>query len=103
MGRKTTYRYMSLYFWKRCRTVAATGILSFVAAACHSSSQTAPSTSPSKSNNAKYPAHWWVPVSKDGAPAWEILPQEAGPGEVILSKRHELGLLSNFAATPFSF
>lgn len=37
------------------------------------------------------------------APAWEILPQAAGPGEVILSKRHELGLLSNFAATPFTF
>ena len=34
---------------------------------------------------------------------WEILPQEAGPGEVILSKRNELGLLSNFAATPFTF
>ena len=51
----------------------------------------------------KYPAHWWAPVSKEGAPAWEILPQEAGPGEVILSKRNELGLLSNFAATPFDF
>ena len=51
----------------------------------------------------RYPAHWWAPVSKEGAPAWEILPQEAGPGEVILSKRHELGLLSNFAATPFTF
>ena len=38
-----------------------------------------------------------------GAPAWEILPQEAGPGEVILSKRHELGPLSNFAATLFTF
>src|SRR6188474_2871877 len=50
-----------------------------------------------------YPAHWWAPVSKEGAPAWEILPQEAGPGEVILSKRNELGLLSNFAATPFTF
>jgi predicted NAD-dependent protein-ADP-ribosyltransferase YbiA (DUF1768 family) len=42
-------------------------------------------------------------VSKEGAPSWEILPQEAGPGEVILSKRHELGLLSNFAPTPFTF
>jgi len=52
---------------------------------------------------ANYPAHWWAPVSKEGAPAWEILPQEAGPGEVIVSKRHELGLLSNFAATPFTF
>lgn len=50
-----------------------------------------------------YPAHWFAPVPKEGAPAWEILPQEAGPGEVILSKRHELGLLSNFAATPFTF
>ena len=50
-----------------------------------------------------YPAHWWTPVSKEGAPAWEILPQEAKPGEVILSKRNELGLLSNFAPTPFVF
>jgi len=52
---------------------------------------------------ANYPAHWWAPVPQDGAPAWEILPQAAGPGEVIVSKRHELGLLSNFAATPFTF
>jgi predicted NAD-dependent protein-ADP-ribosyltransferase YbiA (DUF1768 family) len=44
-----------------------------------------------------------MPVSKEGAPDWEILPQEAKPGEVILSKRNELGLLSNFAATPFEF
>ncbi len=50
-----------------------------------------------------YPAHWWSPVSTNGAPAWEILPQAAKPGEVILSKRNELGLLSNFAATPFTF
>jgi predicted NAD-dependent protein-ADP-ribosyltransferase YbiA (DUF1768 family) len=50
-----------------------------------------------------YPAHWWTPVPKQGAPSWEILPQEAGPGEVILSKRNELGLLSNFAPTPFVF
>jgi predicted NAD-dependent protein-ADP-ribosyltransferase YbiA (DUF1768 family) len=50
-----------------------------------------------------YPAHWWSPVAETGAPEWEILPQEARPGEVILSKRHELGLLSNFAATPFEF
>jgi predicted NAD-dependent protein-ADP-ribosyltransferase YbiA (DUF1768 family) len=52
---------------------------------------------------AKYPAHWWTPVSAEGAPSWEILPQAARPGEVIVSKRHELGLLSNFAATPFVF
>ena len=51
----------------------------------------------------RYPAHWWTPVSEVGKPDWEILPQEAGPGEVILSKRNELGLLSNFAATPFTY
>jgi predicted NAD-dependent protein-ADP-ribosyltransferase YbiA (DUF1768 family) len=68
-------------------------------------------TSPDSTNSAKqvqrdarYPARWWTAVSKDGAPDWEILPQEAGPGEVILSKRQaDLGLLSNFAATPFEF
>src|SRR3954470_17378753 len=62
----------------------------------------APSAFVKMSERDKYPAHWWTPASKDGAPSWEILPQEAGPGEVILSKRHELGLLSNFAATPFT-
>src|SRR5207247_7565623 len=51
----------------------------------------------------RYPAHWWTPIPKEGAPEWEIVPPEAGPGEVILSKRHELGLLSNFAPTPFVF
>jgi predicted NAD-dependent protein-ADP-ribosyltransferase YbiA (DUF1768 family) len=51
----------------------------------------------------RYPAHWFAPVSKEGAPDWEIFPQEAGPGEVILSKRNELGILSNFAPTPFTF
>jgi len=50
-----------------------------------------------------YPDHWWKPVSNEGAPAWEILPQEAGEGEVILSKRNELGILSNFAPTPFEY
>jgi predicted NAD-dependent protein-ADP-ribosyltransferase YbiA (DUF1768 family) len=52
---------------------------------------------------AQYPAHWWAVVLKEGAPDWEIFPQEANPGEVILSKRNELGLLSNFAPTPFEF
>src|SRR6476661_4515108 len=60
-------------------------------------------TQPRVAKRSAYPAHWWAAVSKEGAPSWEILPQEAGPGEVILSKRHELGLLSNFAATPFEF
>jgi len=52
---------------------------------------------------AHYPPHWWTPAPTEGAPGWEILPQTAKPGEVILSKRNELGLLSNFASTPFSF
>jgi predicted NAD-dependent protein-ADP-ribosyltransferase YbiA (DUF1768 family) len=56
-----------------------------------------------RSGREAYPAHWWTPVAREAAPAWEILPQEAGRGEVILSKRNELGLLSNFAATPFVF
>jgi predicted NAD-dependent protein-ADP-ribosyltransferase YbiA (DUF1768 family) len=50
----------------------------------------------------RYPAHWWTPVPEDHKPAWEVLPQTAKPGEVILSKRNELGILSNFAATPFT-
>ena len=59
--------------------------------------------SPRVNPSANYPAHWWTPVPTNGAPAWEIFPQDAKPGEVILSKRNELGLLSNFAPTPFSF
>jgi hypothetical protein len=51
----------------------------------------------------RYPPHWWTPAPTEGAPTWEILPQAAGVGEVILSKRNELGLLSNFAPTPFTF
>lgn len=50
----------------------------------------------------KYPAHWWTPVLEANKPDWEILPQAAKPGQVILSKRNELGILSNFAPTPFT-
>ncbi|HOW97819.1 MAG TPA: NADAR family protein [Kiritimatiellia bacterium] len=48
------------------------------------------------------PPEWWAPVPRESAASWEILPQDAGPGEVILSKRTELGILSNFAPTPFT-
>ncbi len=52
---------------------------------------------------AQYPAHWWTAVPEEQKAVWEILPQAAKPGEVILSKRNELGILSNFAATPFTY
>lgn len=65
--------------------------------ACSSLLAQAPARDP------RYPAHWWTPVIDARKPDWEILPQAAGPGEVILSKRNELGLLSNFAPTPFVF
>jgi len=51
----------------------------------------------------RYPARWWAPVAESDKAVWEVLPQAAGPGQVILSKRNELGVLSNFAATPFTF
>ncbi len=47
------------------------------------------------------PMVWFAPINDPNKPDWEILPQEAKAGEVILSKRNELGILSNFAATPF--
>lgn len=50
---------------------------------------------------ANYPEHWWKPVPEDELASWEIGPQAAGEGEVVLSKRNELGILSNFGATPF--
>ena len=50
-----------------------------------------------------YPEHWWAPVPESERQGdWEILPQAAGRGEVILSKRNELGIFSNFGHTPFS-
>jgi hypothetical protein len=60
-------------------------------------------SSSSIKRDVRYPAHWWTAISEVGKPDWEILPQEAGPGEVILSKRNELGLLSNFAPTAFTY
>ena len=73
-----------------------------VAAGCAETPPAQPAPTAGKATS-QYPAHWWAPVSNEGAPGWEIMPQEAKPGEVILSKRNELGVLSNFAATPFEF
>tara|TARA_R110002072_G_scaffold64203_1_gene159115 strand:- start:93753 stop:94397 length:645 start_codon:yes stop_codon:yes gene_type:complete len=50
----------------------------------------------------KYPRDWWKFIPPNGAPNWEILPQEAADGEVILSKRTELGIFSNLAKSPFT-
>ena len=36
----------------------------------------------------RYPTEWWKPIDKAKAYYWEILPQEAKKGEVILSKRN---------------
>jgi predicted NAD-dependent protein-ADP-ribosyltransferase YbiA (DUF1768 family) len=69
---------------------------------CNSHSDSSPSAGKVTSSD-RYPSHWWAHVFDKDVPDWEILPQAARPGEVILSKRNELGLLSNFAATPFTF
>ncbi len=53
------------------------------------------------SDRGQYPAEWFSEVSRDSAASCEILPQDAGPGEVILSNRTPLGILSKFAHTPF--
>ncbi len=51
---------------------------------------------------ANYPAHWWQEIPEsDRYGSWEILPQEAKAGELILSKRNELGAFSNLSHTPF--
>jgi len=62
-----------------------------------------PAAEVDRTEGGRYPAHWWDTVPESEKVWWEILPQAAEPGEVILSKRNELGLLSNFAATPFEF
>jgi len=85
------------------RLLVLTLALAALASGCQTARTTHPSASELLAARTNYPAHWWTPVPREGAPSWEILPQEAGPGEVVLSKRNELGLLSNFAATPFTF
>ena len=85
------------------RWLLLTLVLPLFVAGCSASRQKSRSADELLPARANYPAHWWTPVPTNGAPGWEILPQAAGPGEVILSKRNELGLLSNFAPTPFTF
>jgi predicted NAD-dependent protein-ADP-ribosyltransferase YbiA (DUF1768 family) len=82
--------------------VLAVALTVLAAGACPSQAAS-PSADELLAARANYPVRWWAPIPTEGVPDWEILPQAAGPGEVIVSKRHELGLLSNFAATPFIF
>lgn len=55
-------------------------------------------------SNSHYPEHWWqyIPDNQRNG-SWEILPHEAKKGEVILSKRNELGIFSNFGAAIFEY
>lgn len=50
-----------------------------------------------------FPDLWWKPVPKEQLASWEIGPQEAdrSKGEVILSKRNELGQFSNLSSNTF--
>ena len=50
-----------------------------------------------------YPKSWWKPAPESERRSWEFLPQDAKKGEVILSKRNELGIFSNLAKSPFYF
>ncbi|MEC9282298.1 MAG: hypothetical protein VX642_06270, partial [Bdellovibrionota bacterium] len=51
-----------------------------------------------------YPSHWWEKVPENQRKGtWEVLPHEAQDGELVLSKRNELGQFSNLAATDFEF
>ncbi|MFZ3229372.1 MAG: NADAR family protein [Pseudobdellovibrio sp.] len=52
-----------------------------------------------------YPDDWWKPVPESQIASWEIPPQAANrtKGEVVLSKRNELGQFSNLSATAFVF
>ncbi len=56
-------------------------------------------------SKAEYPDDWWRVIPQSELKSWEIPPQAAdrNKSEVILSKRTELGILSNFALTPFEY
>ncbi len=56
-----------------------------------------------QNDRSHFPSHWWKEVPKTELKSWEISPSEAKAGEVILSKRNELGILSNFSKAPFRF
>jgi predicted NAD-dependent protein-ADP-ribosyltransferase YbiA (DUF1768 family) len=94
---------MKKTFSKTKTLLSVTVLLAALLSGCQSPSAALHTSAQLLAARTNYPALWWTPVPTNGAPAWEILPQAAAPGEVILSKRNELGLLSNFAPTPFTF
>src|SRR5215831_15932784 len=52
------------------------GVVFGLCVGCHTSQEKVES-----GGRDRYPAQWWAPVPTNGAPAWEIFPQDAGPGE----------------------
>lgn len=100
-------------FWKSLILTFALPI-TVLACAAHSTEneKSSPQTTTTLNDNTdsqrgsdNYPDIWWKPVPKDELASWEIGPQGAdrAKGEVILSKRNELGMLSNFYAASFTF
>lgn len=57
----------------------------------------------SASDSFAYPSHWWKKIAENERQgSWEVLPHEVLKNKVlVLSKRNELGVFSNFANTPF--
>src|SRR5262245_60441396 len=106
MPMKKLSMYCSLSSPASVRLLSSCACLSatLIVCGCHSSqpSAVAPSVN-SDARDPRYPAEGWTPIVQPKQPKWEILPQEAGHGEVILSNRNELGILSNVAAAPFEF
>ncbi len=51
----------------------------------------------------KYPDIWWQAIPQEEIKSWEIAPQHANrcKGEVVLSKRNELGIFSNLGNAGF--
>ncbi len=101
-GREGVIARLGLAKFRKCLSLGLALLVIFLSG-CRSTQPISRSPAELLAARTNYPAHWWTPVPTNDAPAWEILPQAAAPGEVILSKRNELGLLSNFAATPFTF
>ncbi|MBC7464769.1 MAG: NADAR family protein [Bdellovibrio sp.] len=50
-----------------------------------------------------YPDIWWTAIPDDQVAGWEVPPQAAdrSQGQVVLSKRNDLGQFSNLGATSF--